>query len=59
MSYGEPLGEDDQAIFRAIKDASDELARTPLGAGAIAYQFTQVGDDEEARRFLNNLDTHP
>jgi hypothetical protein len=59
ITDGEPSGEDDQAIFRAIKYASDELARTTLGAGAIAYQFTQVGDDQEARRFLNKLDTHP
>ncbi|KAK7698025.1 hypothetical protein SLS64_012903 [Diaporthe eres] len=41
ITDGEPAGEDDDAIFRAIKDASDELARTPLGPGAIAYQFTQ------------------
>jgi hypothetical protein len=59
ITDGEPRGEDGQAIFRAIKDASDELARTPLGGGAIDYQFAQVGDDEEARRFLNKLDTHP
>jgi hypothetical protein len=59
ITDGEPAGEDDDAIFRAIKDAADELSRTPLGAGAIAYQFTQVGEDEEARRFLNRLDTHP
>lgn len=59
ITDGEPAGEDDDAIFRAIKDAADELARTPVGPGAIAYQFTQVGEDEEARRFLNRLDTHP
>lgn len=59
ITDGEPAGEDDDAIFHAIKHAADELARTPLGPGAIAYQFTQVGEDEEARRFLNRLDTHP
>ncbi|KAH8744270.1 hypothetical protein F5883DRAFT_29282 [Diaporthe sp. PMI_573] len=59
ITDGEPAGEDDDTIFRSIKAAADELSRTPLGAGAIAYQFAQVGDDEGARRFLNQLDNDP
>ncbi|KAH8758012.1 hypothetical protein F5883DRAFT_428005, partial [Diaporthe sp. PMI_573] len=39
ITDSEPAGEDDAAIFQAIKDASDELSRTPLGPGTITYQF--------------------
>jgi hypothetical protein len=34
ITDGEPRGEDNDTIFRAIKDASDELSRTSLGAGS-------------------------
>ncbi|SCV73251.1 BQ2448_7176 [Microbotryum intermedium] len=46
-------------ITRVIINANRELARTRYGPDAISYQFAQVGNDQKARAFLEELDKHP
>ncbi|SGZ27998.1 BQ5605_C026g10243 [Microbotryum silenes-dioicae] len=46
-------------ITRVIINANSELVRTRYGSDAISYQFAQVGNDQKARAFLEELDKHP
>ena len=59
ITDGQPAGEANGAVFDAIKYASNELARTHYGKGAISFQFAQVGNDIKAREFLGKLDNEP
>lgn len=59
ITDGQPAGEPEGSVFEAIKYASNELARTPYGKGAISFQFAQVGNDLKAREFLGKLDNEP
>lgn len=59
ITDGQPAGEPSNQVFRVIKDAKSFMIRTPYGAGAIAFQFAQVGNDLRARDFLGRLDTDP
>ena len=60
ITDGAPMPEKPQALFEAIRYASDAFARNPrYGPGAISFQFAQVGKDEGARRFLAQLDSDP
>jgi len=59
ITDGQPAGEPANAVFEAIKTTSAELSRTRYGAGAINFQFAQVGNDEKAREFLGQLDSDP
>ncbi|KAI9882637.1 MAG: hypothetical protein M1823_005611 [Watsoniomyces obsoletus] len=60
LTDGQPAGEPLTAVHDAIRYASSELARMPqYGAGAISFQFAQVGNDLKAREFLSKLDNDP
>ncbi len=59
ITDGQPTGEANNAVADTIIYASSEMARTRYGKGAVAFQFAQVGNDLEARKFLSQLDEHP
>ncbi|EPS39204.1 hypothetical protein H072_6985 [Dactylellina haptotyla CBS 200.50] len=59
ITDGQPAGEAESAVQDAVIYASSELARTPYGAGAVSFQFAQVGNDLRAREFLSKLDKDP
>ncbi|KGM92524.1 uncharacterized protein PADG_11352 [Paracoccidioides brasiliensis Pb18] len=60
VTDGQPAGEPQGAVFDAIRQATNELQSLPkYGAGAISFQFAQVGNDLKAREFLSKLDEEP
>lgn len=59
VTDGVPGGEDRYAIVKAIIAANRELARTRYGSDALSYQLAQVGNDQKARAFLEEIDKHP
>lgn len=62
ITDGQPLGEltgNERALHEAVQSASSTLAGTRYGAGAVAFQFAQVGNDETATAFLQKLDKDP
>ena len=59
ITDGQPAGEAPTAVFDAVRYASSELSRTRYGAGAVSFQFAQVGNDESAKNFLSKLDNDP
>jgi hypothetical protein len=58
ITDGQPAGEAPNAVFDAIKYASQEVGRS-YGPGGIAFQIAQVGNDLKAREFLSKLDEDP
>jgi len=61
ITDGQPAGEGQNAVFDTIRYAFDTLqSRFPqYGKGALAFEFAQVGNDEQAKRFLAKLDEDP
>ncbi|KKZ59966.1 hypothetical protein EMCG_00806 [[Emmonsia] crescens] len=60
VTDGQPAGEPAGAVSEAIRYASNELKALPqYGAGAVSFQFAQVGNDLKAREFLGKLDEEP
>ena len=59
ITDGQPAGEPHGAVGDVIRYAVDETSRTRYGAGAVAFQFSQVGTDQRARDFLSALDEDP
>ena len=60
ITDGQPAGETSNVIFDTIRYASAELsAIRRYGAGALSFQFAQVGNDLKAREFLAKLDNDP
>lgn len=60
ITDGKPEGEPRHTLFETILNISGELASLPrYGKGAISFQFAQVGNDEQARVFLSELDKDP
>jgi uncharacterized protein YegL len=59
ITDGEPTGEPKDTVRQVIMAAKNQLSNTPYGAGAVAFQFAQVGKDAAATRFLSSLDTDP
>jgi len=61
VTDGQPTGDvpNNEAIIDTIKYAVNEASRSSYGAGAIAFQFAQVGNDLKAREFLGKLDNDP
>lgn len=61
ITDGQPAGEPQNAVFDTIRYAFDTLRqRYPqYGAGGLAFEFAQVGNDEAARAFLGKLDEEP
>ncbi|KAF9883784.1 hypothetical protein FE257_002814 [Aspergillus nanangensis] len=59
ITDGQPAGEPLETVANSIRYAVDEVSRTPLGRGAVSFQFSQVGNDKKAREFLGSLDEDP
>lgn len=60
VTDGQPLGEPPGVTLQnVIASTSAELSRTMYGPGAVSFQFAQVGRDEQAEKFLAQLDSDP
>lgn len=64
ITDGQPAGENANALVDAVRYAHDMCNRNtyngqPLGSGAVAFQFAQVGNDQKATEFLAKLDNDP
>jgi len=59
ITDGQPAGELQTAVFDAVREAVHEASRSQYGRNAIAFQFAQVGNDQQAREFLSKLDSDP
>jgi hypothetical protein len=59
ITDGQPAGEDRGTLAKVITAAAHALAATPFGADAVSYQFSQVGNDKGAQKFLSDLDNDP
>lgn len=59
LTDGQPSGEPDSAIFDTIRYTNAQLQQSRYGAGAVAFQIAQVGNDQEARAFLAKIDKDP
>lgn len=52
-------GEPADALERAIRHCSDELARSRYGPDALSVMISQIGNDLKAREWLAKLDGNP
>ncbi|KPV71884.1 uncharacterized protein RHOBADRAFT_39923 [Rhodotorula graminis WP1] len=59
ITDGEPTGEPRDTIVKAIVEARQILAKTPYTPDAVSFQLAQVGNDQDARAFLEFIDRHP
>ena len=65
ITDGQPSGESANALAESVRYAYNEAQRAtgqsgqPLGTGAVAFQFAQVGNDQGATEFLAKLDNDP
>lgn len=59
ITDGQPAGEPLDTVANSIRQATDEVARSRYGRGAVSFQFSQVGNDQKARDFLGSLDEDP
>ncbi|KAL8864509.1 MAG: hypothetical protein Q9198_009816 [Flavoplaca austrocitrina] len=60
ITDGQPAGEMKTVVEDVLQYASNELSRMPqYGSGAVAFQFAQVGDDQQARAWLGKIDSDP
>ncbi|KAK4058351.1 hypothetical protein OIO90_000509 [Microbotryomycetes sp. JL221] len=59
VTDGEPTGEDRQTLVNVIRHAKDQLSNTRYGPDALSIELAQVGTDNAARRFLQEIDQHP
>lgn len=59
ITDGQPAGEPLDTVANSIRHATETVARTRYGRGAVSFQFSQVGNDQKARDFLGNLDEDP
>ena len=65
ITDGQPAGENANALVESVRYAvnaahsSDSGMGGPYGAGAVAFQFAQVGNDAKATEFLAKLDNDP
>ena len=59
ITDGQPAGEPLDSVANSIRQATEEVARTHYGRGAVSFQFSQVGNDNKAREFLGRLDEDP
>ncbi|KAL2828585.1 hypothetical protein BJY01DRAFT_228337 [Aspergillus pseudoustus] len=59
ITDGQPAGEPLDSVAQGIRYAVDEVSRSQYGRGAVAFQFSQVGNDTKARDFLGSLDNDP
>jgi hypothetical protein len=61
ITDGQPAGENANALVESVRYAHNQCMQStlngqPLGGGAVAFQFAQVGNDQKATEFLAKLD---
>lgn len=64
ITDGQPAGESADELSNSVRYAVSKATaprgnQPPLGPGAIAFQFAQVGNDAKATEFLAKLDNNP
>ena len=59
ITDGQPAGENQNTLVETVQYACQAAQRSPYGAGAVAFQFAQVGNDQKATEFLAKLDNDP
>lgn len=59
ITDGIPNTEPKTALHETITYANNNVSNTVYGAGAVSFQFAQVGEDKEAQQFLEDLDNDP
>ncbi|GAA6021497.1 hypothetical protein JCM10207_005779 [Rhodosporidiobolus poonsookiae] len=59
VTDGAPTFEPRDTIVKVIKESKAILSKTPFTADAVSYSMAQIGDDMEAREFLEFCDEHP
>jgi hypothetical protein len=59
ITDGEPTQEPEDRIYSVIRRAKEVAQQSQYGPGAVAFEFAQVGKDQEAQKFLGRLDCDP
>ncbi|GAA5996525.1 hypothetical protein JCM5350_001123 [Sporobolomyces pararoseus] len=59
VTDGIPGGEARETLTNVIINANNVLRQTHYGPDAVSYQLAQVGGDQKARAFLEEIDNHP
>ncbi|GAA5903059.1 uncharacterized protein JCM6883_002678 [Sporobolomyces salmoneus] len=59
ITDGIPGGEARDTLTNVIVNANNVLRQTHYGSDAVSYQLAQVGNDQKARAFLEEIDSHP
>ncbi|GAA6021515.1 hypothetical protein JCM10207_005787 [Rhodosporidiobolus poonsookiae] len=59
VTDGEPTGEDRRTLVNAVRNAKAALQQTRYGADALSVEIAQVGNDQKARAFLEQIDSDP
>ncbi|GAA5930985.1 uncharacterized protein JCM15063_002513 [Sporobolomyces koalae] len=59
VTDGIPGGEARETLTNVIINANNVLRQTRYGPDAVSYQLAQVGNDQKARAFLEEIDNHP
>ncbi|GJN93971.1 hypothetical protein Rhopal_007034-T1 [Rhodotorula paludigena] len=59
VTDGEPASENRYKIVDAIKNAKNALGATRYGPDTLSIELAQVGNDQKAAAFLNEIDRHP
>lgn len=59
ITDGQPAGENQNTLVETVHYACQAAQRSQYGAGAVAFQFAQVGNDQKATEFLAKLDNDP
>ncbi|GAA5876976.1 hypothetical protein JCM8547_001956 [Rhodosporidiobolus lusitaniae] len=56
VTDGAPTGEARDTIIKVMKETKKTLDKTPFTSDAVSFQLAQVGNDMEAREFLEWID---
>lgn len=59
ITDGEPTGEAPNTVLNVIKGVKQMVSNSQYGPGAVGIEFSQVGKDMGAQRFLATLDKDP
>ncbi|GAA5838174.1 hypothetical protein JCM3766R1_001847 [Sporobolomyces carnicolor] len=59
ITDGIPGGEARETLTNVIINANNVLRQTHYGPDAVSFQLAQVGNDQKARAFLEEIDNHP
>lgn len=59
ITDGEPTGEPPNTVLNVVKGIKQLVSNSQYGPGAVGIEFSQVGKDQGAQRFLATLDKDP